>query len=241
MEKIRKPVLVYKANTTPLTRESARSHTAALANDDAVLDAALRQAGALRVHRLSELAGYAKAFSLPPLKGNRIALVSPTGGLLVLGADRCAHHGFEFPRLHEALKEEIRAHLRAGVIPISNPVDLGDVHDPESRLFIVDRLMAQDYIDGVVLTLISRMSTDPTMVSTGGLTNVRRNLVPDLAELSRKYDKPLVFGLLANDLARYHARRSTDFPIFADAEEAVDAAAALRDHWRALQRKTGAP
>lgn len=241
VEKIRKPVLVYKANTQPLTRESAQSHTAALANDDAVLEGALRQAGALRVHRLTELAGYAKVFSLPPLKGNRIALVSPTGGLLVLGADRCAHHGFEFPRLHQDLIEEIRAHLRAGVINIGNPVDLGDVHDPDSRLFIVDRLMAQDYIDGVVLILISRMSTEPIMISTGGLTPSPRNIMPDLEKLSLKHGKPLVFGLLSNDLARYHARRSTELPIFSDAEEAVDAAAALRDHWRGLQRKTGEP
>ncbi len=239
VKNIRKPVLVCKANTAPLSRESARSHTAALANDDGVLDAALRQAGALRVHRLSELAGYAKAFSLPPLKGNRIALVSPTGGLLVLASDRCAHHGFEFPRLHAELEEEIRRKLRSGVVNIGNPVDLGDVHQAEARLFIVDRLLAQDYIDGVVLILISRMSASPEAVNTGGFDRVARNLIPDLAELSRVYAKPLVFGLLANDLARHHARRSAGFPIFADAEEAVDAAAALRDHWRALQNKAG--
>lgn len=237
VEATTKPVIVYKSNTTVLTRESAQSHTAALANDDEVLDAALRQAGALRVHRLSELAGYAKAFSLPPFKGNRVALVSPTGGLLVLAADRCARHGFELPRLHEALKEEFRERLRAGVINVGNPVDLGDVHDNDSRIFIVERLLAQDYIDGVVLILISRMSADPTTVNTGGFAREAPNLLPRLAELSHTYGKPLVFGLLANDLARFHARRSIEFPIFADAEEAVDAAAALRDHWRALRHR----
>jgi len=229
---IDKPVLVLKSNVTPLARGSAVSHTAALANDDQVLDAALRQAGAMRVDGLRELAGLAKAFALPPLKGNRVALVSPTGGLLVLAADRCARHGFEFPPLKEDLEREIAGRLHAGVINISNPVDLGDVHDPASRLFIVDRLLAQDYIDGVILVLISRMSADPSAFSTGGLKDAQRSLVPELAEACRRHGKPLVFGLLANDLARFNARRSADFPIFADADEAVDAAAALRDWWR---------
>jgi len=232
VKSIEKPVLVYKANVTPLSRESATSHTAALTNDDRVMEAALRQAGALRAHSLRELAGMAKAFSLPPLRGNRIALVSPTGGLLVLASDRCHRHGFQFPPLSEELKDDIAARLHAGVVRISNPVDLGDVHDPASRLYIVDRLLGEDYIDGVVLALISRMSTDPEAFSTGGLKDAQRNLVPELAEVCRRRGKPIVFALLANDLALFNARRSAEFPIFADAEEAVDAAAALRDWWR---------
>jgi acetyltransferase len=236
---IRKPILVYKANVQPLARQSAQSHTAALANNDEVLDAALRQAGITRVYRLSELAGYAKVFSLPPLKGNRIALVSPTGGILVLASDRCAQHGFEFPQLPESLKEEIRKKLRAGVINIGNPVDLGDVHDADARVYIVDRLMEQEFIDGVILILIARMSTEPEIVTTGGLHGLQKNVLPDLEQLVKKHNKPLIFSLLSNDVARFHARRTVSLPIFADAEEAVEAAAVLRNHYRFLERKGG--
>jgi len=224
---IDKPVLLYKANVEPLTRESARSHTAALANDDAVLDGALRQAGIRRVGRLAELAGYAKVFSLPPLRGNRVALVSPTGGILVLASDQCARRGFVFPPLPSSLVADIKEHLRAGVIDITNPVDLGDVHDAEARVYIVDRLMEQDFIDGVIMLLISRMASGE--VSTGGIHGLRKNILPDLEALVRKHDKPLVFSLLATGDVRYNARRTVSLPIFDDAEEAVDAAAVLRD------------
>ncbi len=224
---IKKPILLYKANVEPLTRESAQSHTAALANDDAVLDGALRQAGIKRVGRLAELAGYAKVFSLPPLRGNRVALVSPTGGILVLASDQCARRGFVFPPLPAALVEDIRSHLRAGVVNITNPVDLGDVHDAEARVYIVDRLMEQDFIDGVIMLLISRMASGE--VSTGGIHGLRKNILPDLEALVDKHGKPLVFSLLATAEVRNNARRVVSLPIFDDAEEAVDAAAVLRD------------
>jgi len=224
---IDKPILVYKANVEPLARESAQSHTAALANDDAVLDGAFRQAGVIRVRRLPHLASYSKVFSLPPLKGNRIALVSPTGGILVLASDQCARRGFVFPPLPPSLVEDIQSHLRAGVIRISNPVDLGDVHDAMSRVYIIDRLMEQEFIDGVVMLLISRMSV--TEVHTGVMEGLRKDITPALAELTRKHDKPIVLSLMATAEVRAEARRNNGLPIFDDAEEAVDAAAVLRD------------
>lgn len=224
---IEKPILVYKANVEPLARQSARSHTAALANDDAVLEGAFRQAGIIRVRRLSELAGYAKVFSLPPLRGNRIALVSPTGGVLVLASDQCARRGFVFPPLPPSLVSDIQAHLRAGVINITNPVDLGDVHDADSRVYIINRLLEQDFIDGVIMLLIARMSSEE--VTTGGIHGLRKNIIPELAELTKKHGKPIVFSLLTTGEVRAKARHMVNFPIFDDAEEAVDAAAVLRD------------
>lgn len=226
---IEKPILVYKANVEPLARESAQSHTAALANDDAVLDGAFRQAGIIRVHRLPHLASYSKVFSLPPLRGNRIALVSPTGGILVLASDQCARRGFVFPPLPPSLVEDIQSHLRAGVIRITNPVDLGDVHDADSRVYIIDRLLEQDFIDGVVMLLISRMSVTET--PTGAMVGLRKDITPTLAELTRKHNKPIVLSLMATAEVRAAARRNNGFPIFDDAEEAVDAAAVLRDHF----------
>ena len=231
---IEKPILAYKANVESLTRESAQSHTAALANDDTVLEGAFKQAGIIRVQRLAQLAGYAKVFSLPPLRGNRIALVSPTGGILVLASDQCARRGFEFPSLPDSLVDDIREHLRAGVINISNPVDLGDVHDADARVYIIDRLLGQDFIDGVIMLLIARLSAGDIM--TGNIRSLQKNILPDLGALIHKHNKPLVFSLLATSEVRVGARRMVDFPIFDDVEEAVDAAAVLRDHSLRLKR-----
>lgn len=224
---IDKPILVYKANVEPLTIESAQSHTAALANDDDVLEGALEQAGVIRVQRLAQLAGYAKVFSLPPLRGNRIALVSPTGGILVLASDQCARRGFEFPRLPASLAQDIKENLRAGIIDISNPLDLGDVHDADMRVYIIDRLLEQDFIDGVIMLLVARLSSGGEM--TGNIRSLSKNVLPDLEGLMKKHDKPIVFSLLSTSEVRISARRTAALPVFDDAEEAVDAAAVLRD------------
>ena len=225
---IDKPILAYKANVEPLAMESAQSHTAALANDDAVLEGAFEQAGIIRVQRLAQLAGYAKVFSLPPLRGNRVALVSPTGGILVLASDQCARRGFEFPGLPEALAEDIKENLRAGVINISNPLDLGDVHDADMRVYIVDRLMEQDFIDGVIMLLVTRLTSSGEMA--GNVRSLSKNILPDLEGLMKKHDKPIVFSMLSTGEVRINARRTAALPVFDDAEEAVDAAAVLRDY-----------
>ncbi len=225
---IDKPILAYKANVDPLTIESAQSHTAALANDDEVLEGAFEQAGIIRVQRLAQLAGYAKVFSLPPLRGNRIALVSPTGGILVLASDQCARRGFEFPRLPPLLTQDIKENLRAGVIDISNPLDLGDVHDADARVYIVDRLMEQDFIDGVIMLLVTRLSSSGEMA--GNIRSLSKNVLPDLDALMQKHGKPIVFSMLSTSEVRINARRTSALPVFDDAEEAVDAAAVLRDY-----------
>lgn len=68
--KIDKPIIVYKANTTEVGARMASSHTAALANDDAVLDDALRQAGVFRVDAIKKLTEVARAFDLPPMRAS---------------------------------------------------------------------------------------------------------------------------------------------------------------------------
>jgi acetyltransferase len=226
--KIDKPILAYKTNVESLTRKTASSHTAALANDDAILDAAFRQAGIVRVHRLAHLAGYAKVFSLPPMRGNRVALVSPTGGILVLASDQCARKGFDFPALPGEILEDIKNRLRAGVINISNPVDLGDVHDADARTYIIDRIMASGAVDGVVAIFAASLGAGG-QVTTGGIQGTRKNIIPDLGGLIKKHNMPIFLSLLATSQVLTAARHSVDFPIFNDAEDSVDAAAILRD------------
>ena len=92
--KIDKPVLVFKANTTDIGARTASSHTAALANDDAVLDDAMRQAGVIRVGEIKRLTEMARIFDLPPMRGNRIAVVSPAGGYAELISDLAYRRGF---------------------------------------------------------------------------------------------------------------------------------------------------
>jgi len=48
-EKIDKPIIILKANTSEAGRQAAMSHTAALSNNDEIVDAAFERAGIIRI------------------------------------------------------------------------------------------------------------------------------------------------------------------------------------------------
>ena len=94
-----KPIVCLKANRSPAASEVARFHTTALAGDDEVADAALEQAGIHRVQNFREMLDACKIFSLPLIKGNRLALITRSGGHGVLAGDAAHRHGFVPARL----------------------------------------------------------------------------------------------------------------------------------------------
>ena len=128
----------------------AQSHTAALAADDQVVDAVCRESGILRVHSVSEAVSAAKGLCLPPLKGKNLAVLSRSGGHAVLAADVCASYGFRLPPLERDILEEAQSRSRAGVIRLGNPLDLGDIFDLSFYVSVVEKILRQHDIDGVV-------------------------------------------------------------------------------------------
>ena len=149
-EKIDKPIVVLKANTTPAGQKAAMSHTAALSNDDEIINAAFERAGIIRISHLDELISVAKAFELPPMRGNRLMMMSPAGGITVIMADLCEKFGFQFADPGKQFFESLKGFSNAGVINFSNPLDMGDIYDPYLQAHIFYSVMHNENIDGAV-------------------------------------------------------------------------------------------
>jgi acyl-CoA synthetase (NDP forming) len=121
-----KPVIVLKVGVSTAGSEAAASHTGALAGSDAVFDAVLAHAGALRVPSIEQLieVGHAVAVAgaagLP--RGNRVALVTASGGFGVLMADAASAQGLALPKLAAATQARIVAALPYA--SPGNPVDM---------------------------------------------------------------------------------------------------------------------
>ena len=62
-----KPVIIHKANRGKASQGVAFSHTAALADDDRIVDAAFKQTGILRAGGFQDMAAIAQGLSLPPV------------------------------------------------------------------------------------------------------------------------------------------------------------------------------
>ena len=110
----RKPMVIFKSNVSRTASGIAYSHTAALSNNDAVVDGALKQAGIVRVEDLHQMTVAAKALQLPPLKGDRLAVISMSGGFAVILGDACERYGFTCPPLPPALRNPSIFFIRSG-------------------------------------------------------------------------------------------------------------------------------
>ncbi len=119
-----KPVIALKAGRHSAGAKAAATHTGALAGSDVVYDAAFRRAGCIRVLDLDELFAAAETLAArPPIRGDRLAILTNGGGLGVLAVDRLLD--FE-GRLAELSLETCQA-LDA-VLPATwsraNPIDI---------------------------------------------------------------------------------------------------------------------
>jgi acetyltransferase len=89
-----KPIIVLKAGRTQAAAQAAASHTGALAGRDAVLDAAFRRCGVLRVGSLAELFDMAQVLAKQPRpKGPRLTILTNAGSPGVLATDALVASG----------------------------------------------------------------------------------------------------------------------------------------------------
>jgi acyl-CoA synthetase (NDP forming) len=118
----RKPVL--KGGRTVAGWRTAASHTAALAGEQAVWDAAVTQAGALAVGTAEEFIDMLIAFAYMRRGGGRhLGMVGGGGGRSVLTADLCEELGLSVPPLPEDVERRIAEKAPDLAGWITNPVD----------------------------------------------------------------------------------------------------------------------
>jgi acetate---CoA ligase (ADP-forming) len=220
----KKPILLFKASTTKSGAERARSHTAALANDDQVLEAAVRQAGIVRVRSLDQLIHFAITFLQPPMKGPNISIVSPAGGYTVLAADAAEEQGFVFPDLAPETQEALTRKLRAGIIKLGNPIDLGDGFSTETQLLAIDKTLEQENIHGSIYMTGRRQNSGYV----GAFKDMLRNPVPDIQKLVKKHGKPVVSAFVSLPEVVKEFRGDATIPVYNSTDLAVRALAAYR-------------
>lgn len=149
-----KPIIILKVGRSRAGTRAAASHTGALAADDAVVDAAFRQAGIIRVANVDEMFDVAMSFANMPLpKGNRVAIVSEGGGDNSVAADNAEYYGLEVPVLPQNVQQKIRPFLLAGM-PASNPIDYGGTaeENPDIISRVVEVLMQEECVDSIYMT-----------------------------------------------------------------------------------------
>jgi acetyltransferase len=156
-----KPIIVIKSGTSQAGAQAASSHTGALAGSDLAYDVAFRQCGIIRARTMTELFELAVAFAKSPVPGgNRVAIVTNSGGPGIIATDNVENRGLQMARFTKETLEELRENLPAEA-NIYNPVDvLGDAKADRYR-FALQKVCADPNVDSVVVLMCSVGVTQP--------------------------------------------------------------------------------
>ena len=76
------------------------------------------------------------------MRGNRLAIISRSGGHAVLAADTAEEFGFLLPPFPPEVIARVSEHSRAKVISFHNPLDLGDLFDLSLYRALADLTLA---------------------------------------------------------------------------------------------------
>lgn len=152
----RKPILMLKLGRSQHGRKAAASHTGAMTGADEVHDAALAQAGILRVDDPEHLYHAALLFQQArKLAAEGVASISVSGGCLALLADQAERFDLSFPGYSPQTLATLSTVIPS-FITISNPTDLSvEVLGKPGGLARVLDAVAADPAIGVMLPMLT--------------------------------------------------------------------------------------
>jgi len=160
-----KPIVVLKSGRSPAGAKAASSHTGALAQQDALVDAMLRDAGVLRAESLEDLFATAALLGYQPLpRGPRVAVLTNAGGPGILAADACAAAGLTMAQPSPATVAALRAFLPANA-GLGNPIDMIATASPDDYRRAVPLLLADPEVDSLVAMFIPLSVTNTSDVA----------------------------------------------------------------------------
>ncbi|HKY95181.1 MAG TPA: acetate--CoA ligase family protein [Kiloniellales bacterium] len=228
----RKPVIFMKVGRSAVGAEAAASHTAALAGENRVYDAVLRECGAWRVKTTEEMVdiAYAARRRVYPA-GRRLGIVTISGGAGVLMADAAQDLSLEVPALPPAVQAELKAILPFAAV--RNPVDVtaqvfNDIGVLEANIRI---LLQQGGFDALLCF----------WTSVAGYPSITEPLLKAFRRgVANQGERLIVQSIVA--LPEVVASHEADgYPVFEDPTRAVVAIAALLHFGRSFARPPAPP
>lgn len=240
----RKPVVVMKAGRSDVGIRAARSHTAALAGSDVVLDGMFRQCGVIRVQEISELVDVSVALLGQPLpRGRRVGVLAMGGGMAVMASDAVRREGLEMPALSPATMDKLDS-VMSDRWSRGNPVDPGGDLISYQALW---PLLEDENIDAIIIVGgVGMIATFPNWVklpasAMAGAAQGRK-AIEDLEmenlkktiEVMKKHRKPILFTSQVTGAARrgkaYNMLKRSCLSFYSNPERAARTLARLVEY-----------
>jgi acyl-CoA synthetase (NDP forming) len=227
----RKPVIMMKVGSSRLGEASARSHTAAIAGDDAVTSAVLAEFGAIRARTTEEMLDFAQLATrrIYPV-GNTLGMVTVSGGAGVLVSDAAETLGLPMPPMPQASQARLLE-----MLPFAaphNPVDC--TAQALNDLTLVGRFTDAMVEEGGYRSVLAFFS------QTGGAASIAPKLRAELKGVQQRHpDRLYVLSVLASP-ALVDGYEADGWSVFEDPTRAVNAISAMGRLGDAFARGPGA-
>ena len=181
-----KPILAMKAGRTKEGAKAAASHTGGLAKEDLATDLIFKKAGVVTFLDEGELIQAAAAFATQPIpKGNRVGIITNTGGPAVIATDILVGAGCRLP----PLSEKTEALLKETLYPeasVKNPIDVLATGTAAHYRACMDAMMADEAFDCVFINFVTPFFVD------------NESIAREIVDVSRQGRKPIVCNLMTD-------------------------------------------
>lgn len=189
---LRKPIVAIKSGRTQAGARAASSHTGTLAGIDQIYEAGFRKAGIVRVEGVEEMFDLCQALSQCSLpKGNRVAVVTNSGGPGILAADKAERLGLDVSEPSPSLQENLRPHLSAHA-SLKNPIDLTVESGYEEYRVALENALSE--YDAAIAINVATPYLDSNGIARG------------VIDAARKWEKPIVTNFMAGRIVREATR-----------------------------------
>ncbi len=225
----KKPILALKAGRSAAGASAASSHTGSLAGADKAANALLMQSGVIREYSLKNLFATAKVFATSPIpKGDRVAIITNSGGPGIMATDAVCEYGMQMAKLSDATKEKLRSFLPAAA-SVKNPVDMIASAPIEHYKQTLETVIADENVDMIGVIYLPFL----------GLKDI--DVAQALMEIKAKYPEKPIIGIFMTKSEFFTKLSNMDvnMPFFMYAEEAADGFNRLNQQRKWMERPEG--
>lgn len=238
-----KPIVATYVGGTDAGARSSRSHTAVISGNHKIISSVFKQNGIVEAESIEQVLNFTWALSTQPLlKGNRILVLTNSGGPGTAMGDRAERIGLKVPILSQEIQTIIK---NKELIPFTgtaqNPIDLTFSRNFEHFFFDLPKiLLKSDEIDGMLFYGFFGGSYLKHAEASGNikfkedfnaLEQLQKAMINKFIKLIRKLNKPVLFSsLLGRKDEIVSSIQDQPFPVYYFPETAVDAMKALWEY-----------
>lgn len=225
----RKPILVWKVGNSEEGQRAVASHTANLSGATALYQAAFRQTGIQQIEDIQDIVDYSAAFQCGKVpKGNRVAIITISGGAGIMMTDEAIARGLAVQPLSPETVDRLRP-LVPSFAALGNPIDLtAAIFDDTDLCRKALELIVEDpRVDSIA------------MANAGLQGEVATKVAREIVNVARRSDKPIMLGWSARRQVAGEAYAMLDelkIPHYRSPMRCMRALAALTNHALACER-----